>query len=226
MMARLIALYTGGKDSTLAVQKALEAGHEIALLLTSRPALTESWMFHTACLGVQHLLAEAMGLRHLYADVSGEREREVSELGKHLEILARDLSADGVLSGAIASRYQKERVDRVAAQLGLQHLAPNWGLQPQRILEEIVERRYRVMIVAVSAAGLGPGWLGRILDREAVEDLLQLSDRWGLNPSGEGGEYETLVLDSPLYSRPLRIEYTAVWLGDRGHLRINSAALG
>jgi diphthine-ammonia ligase len=224
-MARLIALYTGGKDSTLAVQKALEAGHEIALLLTTRPSTEDSWMFHTACLGVQHILAKSMGLEHAYVQVSGEMEREVEELADQVARIAKEYGADGILSGAIASRYQKSRIDNLAAKLGLLHLAPNWGAEPRRILEELLARRYRVMITAVSTAGLGSEWVGRCLDRGSVDELLRLSERWGFNPAGEGGEYETLVLDAPIYRMPLSVEYTLVWLGDRGHIKISRAML-
>jgi Predicted ATPases of PP-loop superfamily len=224
-MARLIALYTGGKDSTLAVQKALEAGHEIAILLTTQPSSEDSWMFHTACLGVQHILAKSMGLEHAYVQVSGEREREVKELADHVARIAKEYGADGILSGSIASLYQKSRIDSMAAKLGLLHLAPNWGAEPRGILEELLARRYRVMIVAVSTAGLGREWVGRSLDRESVDELFRLSEQWRFNPAGEGGEYETLVLDAPIYRLPLGVEYTRVWLGDRGHIKISRAML-
>jgi diphthamide synthase (EF-2-diphthine--ammonia ligase) len=61
------------------------------------------------------------------------------------------------------------------------------------------------VVVAVMAEGLGPEWLGRSLDASAVEDLLELQRRTGVSPSGEGGEYESLVVDSPIHSRRLEL---------------------
>jgi uncharacterized protein (TIGR00290 family) len=81
------------------------------------------------------------------------------------------------------------------------------------------------MIAAVSTAGLGSEWVGRCLDRGSVDELLRFSERWGFDPAGEGGEYETLVLDAPIYRMPLSVEYTLVWLGDRGHIKISRAML-
>jgi len=52
---------------------------------------------------------------------------------------------------------------------------------------------------------LGADWLGRELDERATEQLVALSQEKGINPSGEGGEYETLVLDSPLHRRRMRV---------------------
>lgn len=222
---RLLSLFTGGKDSTLSIQMAQEAGHEIALLLTARALERNSWMFHTTCIGVQHLQAEAMGLEHRYVDVSGRKEVEVQELYDALRGLVKDYSVEGLLSGGLASRYQKNRIEWLATRLGIGHVAPCWGMTPREIISQVLERGYSVVIVAVSAHGLGPEWLGRRLDRESVERLTRLSERYGFNLAGEGGEYETLVLDTPFFRDSLKIEAEPVWLGDRGYLRLINASL-
>ncbi|MCS7145524.1 MAG: diphthine--ammonia ligase [Nitrososphaerota archaeon] len=222
---RLISLFTGGKDSTLAVEKALEAGHEIVLLVTAKPLEADSWMFHTSCIGVQHLQAEAMGLNHRYVEVSGRRDAEVEELYVALQGLVEEFSADGLLSGGIASRYQRDRIDSVARRLGVQHLAPNWNMEAREVLTDVLRRGYSVLIVATSALGLGSAWLGRRLDREAVGELEKLAEKYGLNPAGEGGDYETLVVDAPFFQKSIKVETEPVWLGDRGYLRIRKASL-
>jgi ABC transporter with metal-binding/Fe-S-binding domain ATP-binding protein len=222
---RLLALYTGGKDSTLSLHMAREAGHEIALLVTARSLERDSWMFHTTCIGVQHLQAKAMGLEHRYVDVSGRKEAEVQELCEALRGLVKEYGVEGLLSGGLASRYQRDRIEWLAGRLGLKHVAPCWGMGPREVMSEVLARGYYVMIVAVSAHGLGPEWLGRRLDRESVELLATLSERHGFNLAGEGGEYETLVLDAPFFSDSLRIEAEPVWLGDRGYLRLIKASL-
>lgn len=222
---RLIALFTGGKDSTLAVELAREAGHEVVLLLTARSHERESWMFHTAALGVQHLQAEAMNLSHKYVDVSGRRDVEVHELHAALVRLVKEYGAEGLLSGGLASRYQRDRVEWVAKRLGISHLFPCWGMDARELLSEVIRRGYSAMIVAVSAHGLGAEWLGRILDRASTAELESLSRKYGFNLAGEGGDYETLVVDAPFFRSALKVEVEPVWLGDRGFLRILSASL-
>lgn len=224
-LMRLAALFTGGKDSTLALDMAREAGHEIALLVTARSAMRDSWMFHTASIGVQHLQAEAMGLPHRYVEVSGKKEDEVEELYRAVAEVVKKLRIEGLLSGGLASHYQKSRLEWVAGRLGVSHVAPCWGIGPRDLMMEVLRRGYTVVFVGVSAYGLGPEWLGRGLTYEFVRELEALSDRHGFNLAGEGGEYETLVLDAPFFKKALRIRGEPVWLGDRGYLRIVEALL-
>ena len=77
------------------------------------------------------------------------------------------------------------------------------------LLETLLADRYEVVVTAVAADGLDVEWLGRVLDRAAVDDLLVLANRHGLNPAGEGGELETLVLDAPLFHKRLRLVETS-----------------
>jgi uncharacterized protein (TIGR00290 family) len=82
------------------------------------------------------------------------------------------------------------------------------------------------MIVGVSAMGLDKEWLGRIIDKEALVRLAQLSKKHGFNLTFEGGEAETLVLDCPLYSKKLKITRSRTrWDGQRGMFEILEAEL-
>jgi diphthine-ammonia ligase len=50
------------------------------------------------------------------------------------------------------------------------------------------------------AMGLGPQHLGRIVTPEVAEEIITLSRRYGFSPVGEGGEFETFVVESPLFA--------------------------
>jgi len=205
---RVAVLYTGGKDSHYALLKALEEGHEAACLITALPRRADSYMFHTVNIKWSLIHGEAMGIPHFAVEVSGEKEREVEELGESLAQLRRDCRFDALVSGAVASRYQKERVDKLAKLLGVRHLAPHWGRDQEELLREEAAHM-RFIITAAMAMGLGPQWLGRAVTPDAAEELIALSRRYGFSPIGEGGEYETYVVESPL----LRVEVrgTAHW---------------
>ncbi len=96
----------------------------------------------------------------------------------------------------------------------------------QQLLEMLLAERYEVVVTAVAADGLGPEWLGRRLDRAAVDELLALADRYGLNPAGEGGELETLVLDAPHFCQRLRLlETSPEFHAGAGRLQIRKAVL-
>ena len=219
---RAAALITGGKDSLYALMKALKMGYSVEWLVSMAPRRRDSWMFHWVNVHLTPLVSEAVGIPLVYRETSGVAEREVEDLKRVLS----ELDVDALVSGAVASRYQKSRVDRVCSELGIRHVTPLWGMDQEELLHEMLGSGMEVVFTAVAALGLGPEWLGRRLDQEALKELLDLSRRYGVNPCGEGGEYETLVLDAPVYRRRIAIVRSrTVWLGDSGYLVVEEARL-
>jgi len=203
---RLAALFSGGKDSTHAIHLALQAGLEVATLVTARPRREDSYMFHTPNLDLARLAAEAMGLPHLEVPVSGDPEVEVAELEAGLRPLVDAGTVDGLVAGAIASDYQWSRLNAVGHRLGLACLTPLWRVRPEAVLRDEVASGLRFMIVAAQTEGLTPEWLGHTVDARLLEQLLATARARRFHPAGEGGEYETLVTDGPLFSRRIRLD--------------------
>lgn len=219
MKMRLAALYSGGKDSTYALHLVRLAGHEIVYLVTMVPRRSDSWMFHAVNLHLTPMLSEALGIPLIQGTSSGVKEEETEDLKKVL----KGLAVDGLVSGAIASNYQKLRVDRVSLELGLVSLTPLWGRPQLEVLREMIESGMRIVVTSVSARGLDRTWLGRSLDLQALRDLVSLSQRFGFNICGEGGEMETLVLDAPFYKKRLEITSSETdWAHDAGTLRVEA----
>jgi len=219
---RLASLFTGGKDSTYATRLAVEDGDEVAHLVTMHPRRGDSWMFHSVNIGLAETVADAMGIDAVTAATSGEKERELDDLKRTLA----DLDVDGVVSGAIASTYQRSRVDRICDELGLEHRAPLWGRDGRRLLEEMLSAGLVIVVAAVAARGLDRRWLGRVLDNAAVEELAELNRRFGVDVCGDGGEMETLVLDAPWFRRRLEIARArVVWDGVSGIYEVEEARL-
>ncbi len=218
----MACLFSGGKDSTYAAHLMEQAGHDVVVLVTVVPEDPHSWVFHT--LNLEHLpeMAEAMAKDLIAVPSSGEE-------GADLEALERALSGlnvEGVVTGAIASDYQWDRINGVCQKLGLKVFSPLWRKDQLTILNDMLQAGMRAMIVGVYSDGLGQEWLGRTLDRGAVDELSALAKKKGLNVSGEGGEYETLVLDSPMHSYPLVPEDVQVEFSrDSGQLRIGRLAV-
>jgi ABC transporter with metal-binding/Fe-S-binding domain ATP-binding protein len=216
-MGNIGVLVSGGKDSTFALKWILDCGHPSLLLISALPEREDSWMFHTPNLSLIDKFAECVGLPLLKIRVSGEREKEVEELVSAL----RGLDLEVLVSGAIASSYQKKRIDALCLSLGIKHLAPLWGRDPVEVLREEIESGMEIIVTSVSAEGLGEEWLGKRLDKKTMEELLSLSKKFGFNPAGEGGEYETLVLNAPFFKHRLEVrEVKREWQGTRGVLRL------
>jgi len=219
---RVAALCSGGKDSSYALWLVIQQGHEVAHLVAMIPRREDSWMFHYPNINLIDLFAECAGLHLTKAETSGERGQELIDL-KHV---LRGLDVEGIVSGAIASNYQKGHIDRICEELGLASLAPLWGREPVELIQEMFRAGFEIIITSVAAQGLDSGWLGRKLDEKALQELSKLKERYGVNPSGEGGEYESLVLDAPFFKSKIEVlEAEKVWHGISGYYIIKRARL-
>lgn len=221
---RSAVLYSGGKDSTMALYHALQES-EVRFLVSMVSDNPESHMYHVPNIQLTSLLAEALGIPLIESRTEGVEEEEVEDLAETLSML-KERGMDAVYSGALYSEYQRSRIDEVCRGLGLKSVAPLWHRDPLDYMEEVVDLGFRVMVTAVAAEGLDESWLGRIVDRRMISELADLSERYGINPAFEGGEAETLVLDGPIFKKRLEIiEYEKKWFFDNGFMDIKRAVL-
>ena len=219
---RVACLFSGGKDSTYATYLALQRGWEIASLLTIRPSDPESMMFHVPNLAMVPLQAEAMGLPLVEEPAEPGEEGELDALRR----IFRRADADGIVVGAIASDYQHSRVNRVADEFGLRVFAPLWRQDPARLVHDYLAAGLRIVFSSVSADGFDASWLGRAWNDDAVRDLLELHRIRGIHPCGEGGEFETLVLDAPFFRKAIEVlDAVPAWRGGAGVWRVDRAQL-
>ncbi|PUA33087.1 MAG: hypothetical protein B7O98_01200 [Zestosphaera tikiterensis] len=201
-MKRGFALYTGGKDSHYAIYKALEEDILVDLLVIVKPVRSDSWMFHTVNIDLAVKHAELMGLNYLLIEVSGVKEKEVDELKRKLSRVRELSDYEVVVSGAVGSTYQKERVDVLAEELHMRHVTPLWGFPPSKLIVEEASN-LSFVITAIQAYGLRMDWLGNVINASNVHAFLKDVEEASINPVGEGGEFETFVLSSPLFKRGL-----------------------
>lgn len=220
---RLGILFSGGKDSTCALHKAAE-NHELACLISVFSENTESYMFHTANIGLVEFQAQALGLPLIKKPTLGRKEAELGDLEAALEAAKKTYGIEGIVSGALHSNYQKQRVGKICRNLSLKSLTPLWHCDINNYMREI-SSDYNVIITSVSAEGLTQEWLGRRIDDSCVKDLESLSKKLGLHIAGEGGEYETLVLDAPLFKKQLEISGIKEWKQDSGIYKIMNVKL-
>lgn len=222
---RLGVLFSGGKDSTLALHRAA-ATEEVVCLVTVFPDNPESFFFHTPNLHVTRVQAQALGLPQVTWTSQGVEEREIEDLKAAIEEAVGVHGVEGIVSGAVGSVYQATRVQRVCAALGLWCFNPLWQMDQLALLDELMENGHEVLITGVSAPPLDEGWLGRVIDRRTRDRLAALWESHGINPAGEGGEMETAVLDAPLFRQRIVVESSTVDYGrDSGVLRVTGTRL-
>jgi len=201
---KLGALFSGGKDSCLAVYKAKNF-HEIACLITMIPKSEESYMFHVPNIHVTFFQAKAMGLPIMIRRTSGEKTLELTDLYRALKDAIREYGIEGVLTGAIRSIYQASNVQKICNKLGLWCFNPLWLKDQLKLLYEILDEGFTAIISGVYAYPLDESFLGKTIDANMIKRLEKLQQAYDLNIAGEGGEIETTVLDAPFFKKRIEI---------------------
>jgi ABC transporter with metal-binding/Fe-S-binding domain ATP-binding protein len=233
---RLGALFSGGKDSTFAIYKAIgskaakptsfQGGNEVVCLISMLSENTESYMFHTPNISLVRMQAEALGLPLVQAGTKGEKEKELKDLKRTISLAKQEFGLEGIVTGAVASQYQYERIGKICSELKLASVNPLWKREQIGLLEEMVKSGFRIVVSGVFAYPLGKEWLGRTMDGKMIRELAGLQEKYKINPSGEGGEIETTVLDCPLFHKRLKIvEVEKAWKGDSGVFVVKKAEL-
>jgi ABC transporter with metal-binding/Fe-S-binding domain ATP-binding protein len=192
------ALTSGGKDSVLACQKAIDSGKEVEFLVTVLPENRESYMFHSANLDAVPVIARHAGMKYVEIRTHGRKEEELADLERGLSCLP----VEGIVVGAIASAYQNDRIAAIAGRLSLDVFAPLWNRNPETIVEEVANR-LEAVIVVTAAEGLDESFLGARFDASLIQRLKKISEKHRINIAGEGGEYESLTLNAPFYDGPV-----------------------
>ncbi|MGI0149699.1 MAG: diphthine--ammonia ligase, partial [Thermoplasmata archaeon] len=222
ILVRVAALFSGGKDSTYAAYAAVQRGWELTTLVSIFPEDRDSMLFHVPNLHMTSLLAEAMRCPLITEGAKAGEDGELEALRRGF----RRLDVDGIVVGAIASDYQHQRVNRIAEETGLRVFAPLWRHDPRRLIRDYLSAGLEIVFSSVSADGLDASWLGRRWDEQAIEDLLRLEASRGVHPCGEGGEFETLVLDGPMcHERVEVLRRESQWTGTAGVWRVLEAHL-
>jgi uncharacterized protein (TIGR00290 family) len=192
-------LWTGGKDSSLALHEAREMGLHIRCLVTLVP---RNPVFLAHPLPFLEQQAHASGLQHRRLCVSEPiREGYIAAISS--------LQRDGIgtlVTGDIAEvAGHSNWISECSQRLGLRVVTPLWGRERRRVLERLLALGFRAVISCVQTERLSADWLGRELDGAAVAELRQVHQQNGIDLCGENGEYHTLVTDAPFFRKQIRI---------------------
>ena len=196
---------SGGKDSTFAMHIMEKQNYEISCLISLRSANPDSYMFHTPNIDMTRMQAEAIGLPLIEQETKGEKENELADLKAALILAKKEHRIDGVVTGALYSNYQRERIESIADSLGLKIFSPLWHMDQEMEMRNIIDAGFKIILSSVAAEGLNKTWLGRELGHKDVDKLVALNKKIGLNIAGEGGEFESLVVDGPMFKKKIQI---------------------
>ena len=199
-------LCSGGKDNLYAAYIMKKQNYDIKCLITIKSKNPDSYMFHTPNIEFVQEQAKAMNVPLVIVESLGEKEIELNDLKRALDIAKQDYKIEGVVSGAIFSNYQRERIEKVCDELSLKIFAPLWHKDQEELIRELIQNKFKVIITKISAQGLKKEILGKQMDEKMLEHLKILNKKYSINVAGEGGETESFVLDMPLFEKELVIE--------------------
>ncbi|MDG7045291.1 MAG: diphthine--ammonia ligase [Nitrososphaerota archaeon] len=211
---KAVALMSGGKDSFLSTVIALEQGMDIVEAITVIPE-EFSYMYHFPNADKASFVSGLLNLRSEYVNENN--------LASKLKNFAES-GVGTLISGAIASDYQKTRIENLCTNLNMRSFTPLWRKDQEDVLMEIIRRGISPIIVSVSADGFTKEDLGRVIDENYLVELKKKEEKFGINISGEGGEYETFVT-YPGYGTGLNLTKSHIlWEGSHGYLLLDEVS--
>lgn len=163
-------------------------------------------MFHTPAIELTKKQAELMRIPLVARKTLGEKEKELKDLMRAIEKAKIKYNLQGIVTGALASDYQASRILEICKQFDLECINPLWHKNQIDFLKELVKNRFEAIISAVAAYPLDKKWIGRRIDEKFIEETKILQEKYGINPAGEGGEFESLVINCPLFTKPLKVK--------------------
>jgi ABC transporter with metal-binding/Fe-S-binding domain ATP-binding protein len=203
---KLGVLFSGGKDSTYALFTAKKLGYEISCLISMFSKNPESYMFHTPGIELTKKQAELMNLPLVIQETHGRKEEELNDLRKAINKAIRKHNIEGIVTGAVESVYQASRIQKICDELGIECFNPLWQKDQIKLIEELIEKKFEAIVVGVFAYPFDAKWIGRKIDEKFILKIKDLQEKYKINPAGEGGEFETLVINCPLFKKKLELK--------------------
>jgi asparagine synthase (glutamine-hydrolysing) len=203
---KLGVLFSGGKDSIYAAWLMKKKGYDLSCLISVKSENKESFMFHTPSISQVEKQAEVMGIPLIVEKTKGKKEQELRDLEKAIKKAIKDYDIKGITTGAVKSVYQESRIKKICDKLCIKCFNPLWKKDEWKLLEELIKEEFEIIIVGVFAYPFDERWLGKKIDKRFINELKDIDKNLDINPAGEGGEFETLVLNCPLFKRKLEIK--------------------
>ena len=214
-------MVSGGKDSTMAVDYAIEKGWEISYLISVKPNRTDCYLYHFATVEFTKLQAQAMGLKHFLINCDVADPKKEAEL---IRDVVKNNPVDAILLGGVGlQRTQIKSIENVVKEFGIKVIVPHQDWDHEQLIKEAIQKGYEIMITNVAVDGLDQNWLGKKIDSKSLEDLKRLSEKYGFHVGGEGGHYDSFVINGPIFKKRINVvDQKKIWDKDSGYLEIKA----
>jgi diphthine-ammonia ligase len=216
---KLGVLWSGGKDSAYAAWTMMKQNYEVSCLISLKSKNDDSYMFHTPNIDLVDLQAEAMQKPLIVQETRGEKEKELLDLKKAIVRAKKEYAIQGIITGALYSNYQRERIEKICDELELKIFSPLWHIDQELEMRNLMKEGFTLLFSSVAAYGLDKSWLGKEITDTDVDKLVTLKEKYKINVAGEGGEFESLILDAPFFTKKLVVKKSESYFDKDGQGR-------
>ena len=206
---KLAILFSGGKDSHLAMYKASKE-HEIVCAITMKSKNNFSYMFQSLGFEYTAVQLQAQSIPQHIVETLGNKEEELQDLKRGIQETIELYGVEGIVTGAIKSTYQASRIQQICRELDIWCFNPLWEIDEEEMLKELQELNFEIVLLGVFGYPLTKEFVGKRLDLETITTLLKFKKLYQLSPIGEGGEFESFVLNGPLYAQKLTLDIHSI----------------
>jgi diphthine-ammonia ligase len=202
MLSKFVVSWSGGKESTLSLNRALHQDVRVSHLMSFVSNKGRS-MGHALNVKLLKAQSEAVGLPLVTKEVTWETyEQGFKELVNELKLSG----VEGCVFGDVEDITEhREWNERVCKELGIKALSPLFGGDPENVFREFIRLGFEAVVIVVKKEFLGDEWLGRKLDQDFLNDLLEIKDSKNVDVLGELGEYHTFVYDGPIFKKRIEL---------------------
>ncbi len=198
-------LFSGGKDSNLALFLSKNKNIDVCCLLSILPKNNDSYMYQKPSKKILEKQAECLDLPIIYKSSKGVKEKELKDLDFLIKKAIDEYRIEGIITGALFSEYQKKRIEDICKKHKIDCSSPLWHMPQEKEMSLLLEKKFKFVFCKIAAQGLTKEWLGKTITKEDLLNLKKINQKCKINIAGEGGEFESVVLDSPLYCKKIKI---------------------
>jgi uncharacterized protein (TIGR00290 family) len=197
-MMKALSSWSGGKDSCLALYKAIENGYDVRYLLNFISKEYQRCCFHGIEAGLIQLQSELIGIPLLQKQTTQDMKKYEDEFKEAVSGI-KGISA--MVFGDIYLDEHREWIERVCREIGIMPVLPLWGKPAEGLMEEFISLGFKAVVVSCQADKFDKDFVGRLVDKNLIEELKSRK----ICPAGENGEFHTFVIDGPIFKKRIQI---------------------
>jgi len=201
---KLISSWSGGKDSCLALFKAIQKGYEISILLNFISEEYKRCCFHSVSSELMNIQAEAIQIPIVQKSVPAGMEEYENQFKLAVNELKEKRKIQGMVFGDVYLEEHKSWVDRVCNDLGIIPIEPLWNLPAEKVVKEFIDIGFKAIVISAKADLFEEDFLGREINYDLISEIKKKN----ICCCGENGEFHTFVYDGPIFKKKIIINET------------------